>query len=338
MTEVRSQTSAKTARVTIKKIMLLAPCVPTQAQQPKKVPRIGILSPGSAAPTDTLFQLIEVFRQGLRDLGYIEGQNITVEYRFAEEKLDRLPQLAAELVRLNPDLIYTMTTPGALAAKNATTSIPIVIGTAGNLVARGIVASLARPGGNITGLTLIGLELDSKRLELLKEAAPKISRVAVLVNPANPAWKNILQDLEDAARALGIRLQRLEAYGPEDFTAAFSEAAKSSANALLVANDAMLTNHRKPIAELATKHRLPAISERKEFSEAGGLMAYGPSYPDMHRRAATYVDKILKGTKPGDLPVERPSKFQLVINLKTAKQIGLTIPPNVLARADRVIK
>jgi len=318
--------------------LLLTTARLAEAQQPKKIFRIGILSPGLPGPTDSLFQLTEVMRQGLRDLGYVEGQNISFEYRFAEEKLDRLPQLAAELVTLNPDLIYTMTTPGALAAKKATTTIPIVIGSAGDLVKSGIVASLARPGGNITGLSFIGRELAGKHLELLKEAATKIFRVAVLVNPANPAWDNLLQDLEDVARVLGIRLQRVEARGPEQFEAAFVEATKGTANGLFVANDAMLNNHRKRIAELAAKHRLPAISERNEFAEAGGLMAYGPSLPDMHRRAATYVDKILKGTKPADLPVERPYKFQFIINLKTAKQIGLTIPQWTLMRADRVIR
>lgn len=318
--------------------VLIAFCVSAGAQQPKKIPRIGILSPGSPGPNDFLFQLTEAMRQALRGLGYIEGQNIVFEYRFAEEKFDRLPQLAAELVKLDPDLIYTMTTLGALAAKKATTTIPIVIGAAGDLVQSGIVASLARPGGNITGLTFLSVELAGKRLELLKEAAPKISRVAVLLNPANPRNEANMKDLEEVARALGIRLLRVDARGHEDFEAAFAEATKGTANALWVSNDAIFTNHLKRIAELAAKHRLPSIHERTEFADAGGLMAYGPSLPDMHRRAATHVDKILKGAKPADIPVERPYKFQFVANLKTAKQIGFTFPPNLLVRVDRVIK
>ncbi|HEY3305383.1 MAG TPA: ABC transporter substrate-binding protein [Candidatus Binatia bacterium] len=315
--------------------MLFALRFSAEAQQPKKVPRIGFLSPSFSS--DPLLN-IQAFRQGLRDLGYLEGQNIIIEYRFAEEKIDRLPQLAAELVRLNPDVIVTSTTPGVLAAIKATTTIPIVVGAAGDLVQRGVVASLARPGGNITGLIFISRELDGKRLELLKEVAPKISRVAYLVNPANPAWDRIPKDLEDESGTLGIRVYRVEARGVDEFEAAFSVMTKSGVNALHLANDLVFTNHRKRIAELAVKQRLPSIAERKEFSEAGGLIAYGTSVADMLRRAATHVDKILKGTKPGDIPVERPSKFELVINLKTAKQIGLTIPQSVLYRADRVIK
>jgi putative tryptophan/tyrosine transport system substrate-binding protein len=315
--------------------LLLALCVPAQAQRPKKVWRIGFLSP-SFSSDPSLNN--EVFRQGLRDLGYIEGQNIVIEYRFAEEKIDRLPQLAAELIRLNPDVIVTSTTPGVLAAKKATTTVPIVIAAAGDLVQRGVVASLAQPGGNLTGLIFISRELDGKRLELLKEVAPKLTRVAYLVNPANPAWDDIPKNLEDVARALRIRIYRVESRGVDEYEAAFSVMTKSGANALHLANDLIFTNHRKRIAELAVKHRLPSIAERKEFSEAGGLITYGTSVRDMFRRAATYVDKILKGTKPGDIPVERPTKFELVINLKAAKQIGLTIPPNVLARADRVIR
>ncbi len=309
-----------------------------QAQQPRKVPMMAVLSPGISKPTEFAFQPTEAMHQGLRDLGYIEGRNIIFEYRFAEEKLDRLPQLATELVKLNPDLIYTMTTPGALAAKKATTTIPIVVGAAGNLVRSGIVASLAQPGGNVTGLSFIGREFSGKQLELLKEAVPKLARVTFLANPANPAWDSYPKNLEDVARALAIRLLRVDARGPEDFEAAFSGMTKGVANGLFVANDLVFTNHRKRIAELATKHRLPAIAERTEFAEAGGLMAYGPSLVDMHRRAASLVDKILKGTKPADIPVERPYKFQFIINLKTAKQIGVTITPNVLVRADKVIR
>jgi len=305
-----------------------------EAQQSKKVPRLAILSARSPGPLD----IFDGFHQKLRDLGYVEGKNIIIEYRFAEEKYERLPPLMAELMSSKPDVIFTHTTPGAMAAKKATTTIPVVIGAAGDLVELGIVASLARPGGNITGMTFVTLELDNKRLELLKEAAPKISRVAVLVNPANPIWNNYPRDMEDVARALGVRLQRVEARDREELEAAFAAMTKTKVNALLAVSDTVFGNHRNRISELAAKNRLPSIAERKEFSEAGGLVAYGVDIPEMFRRAAVYVDKILKGTKPADLPVERPRKFELVINLKTAKQIGLTIPPNVLVRADKVIR
>ena len=305
-----------------------------EAQQLRKLPRLAILSARSPGPLD----IFDAFHQRLRDLGYVEGKNIIIEYRFAEEKYDRLPALMAELMSFEPDVIFTHTTPGAMAAKKATTTIPVVIGAAGDLLELGIVTSLARPSGNITGMTFFTLELDNKRLELLKEAVPKISRVAVLVNPANPIWNNYPRDMEDVARALGVRLQRVEARDREELEAAFTAMTKTKVNALLAVNDTVFGNHRNRISELAAKNRLPSIAERKEFSEAGGLVAYGVDIPEMFRRAAVYVDKILKGTKPADLPVERPRKFELVINLKTAKQIGLTIPPNVLARADKVIK
>jgi putative tryptophan/tyrosine transport system substrate-binding protein len=299
-----------------------------------KIPRIGILSARSPSPLD----IFDAFHQGLYNLGYVEGKNVTIEYRFAEEKYDRLPALMAELISLKPDVILTHTTPGALAAKKAATTIPIVIGAAGDLVERGIVASLARPGGNITGLTFFTLELDNKRLELLKEAVPKVSRVAVLVNPANPVWNDYPSNMEELARTLTVKLQRVEARDLETLDAAFSAMRKTNVNALLPVNDTVFGNHRKRIVELAIKQRLPAIAERKDFSEEGGLIAYGVDIPHMFRRAAVYVDKILKGTRPGDLPIERPSKFNFVINLKTAKQIGLTIPQSVLFRADKVIK
>jgi putative tryptophan/tyrosine transport system substrate-binding protein len=304
------------------------------AAQPAKIPRIGILSARSPSPLD----IFDAFHQGLHNLGYVEGKNVTIEYRFAEEKYDRLPALMAELISLKPDVILTHTTPGALAAKKAATTIPIVIGAAGDLVERGIVSSLARPGGNITGLTFFTLELDNKRLELLKEAVPKVSRVAVLVNPANPVWNDYPSNMEELARTLTVKLQRVEARDLETLDVAFSVMRKTNVNALLPVNDTVFGNHRKRIVELAIKQRLPAIAERKEFSEEGGLIAYGVDIPHMFRRAAVYVDKILKGTKPGDLPIERPSKFKFVINLKTAKQIGLTIPQSVLFRADKVIQ
>jgi putative tryptophan/tyrosine transport system substrate-binding protein len=304
-----------------------------EAQQ-TKVPRIGILSARSPGP----LEIFDAFHQGLHNLGYVEGKNINIEYRFAEEKYDRLPALMADLVSRRPDVILTHTTPGALAAKKATTTIPIVIGAAGDIVERGIVASLARPGGNVTGLTFVTLELDSKRLELLKEAVPKVIRVGVLVNPANPAWNNYPRNMEDLARALGVQLQRVEARGFEDLEAAFSAMRKTNVNALLSVSDTVFGSHRKRIVELAAKHRLPAIGERKEFSEDGGLIAYGVDIPELFRRAAVYVDRIVKGTKPSDLPIERPSKFEFVINLKTAKQIGVTIPQSVLFRATKVVK
>jgi putative tryptophan/tyrosine transport system substrate-binding protein len=304
-----------------------------EAQQ-TKVPRIGILSARSPGP----LEIFDAFHQGLHNLGYVEGKNINIEYRFAEEKYDRLPALMADLVSRRPDVILTHTTPGALAAKKATTTIPIVIGAAGDIVERGIVASLARPGGNVTGLTFVTLELDSKRLELLKEAVPKVIRVGVLVNPANPAWNNYPQNMGDLARALRVQLQRVEARDFEDLEAAFSTMRKTNVNALLSVSDTVFGSHRKRIVELAAKHRLPAIGERKEFSEDGGLIAYGVDIPELFRRAAVYVDRIVKGTKPSDLPIERPSKFEFVINLKTAKQIGVTIPQSVLFRATKVVK
>jgi len=313
---------------------LLAGPLPAEAQQPKKVPRIAILPINRPGPRATIDALL----QGLRDLGYIEGQNIIIEYRFAERKYDRLPLLAAELVSLNPDVLITSTTPGVRAAKKATTSIPIVVGSAGSLVKRGFVKSLARPGGNITGMTFYSKHARmSKQLEVLKEAVPKISYVALLVNPANPGTA-FQGDLGGVSRTLGIRLQRVEARGVDELEAAFSVMAKSGANALLMANDAILNQNRRRITELAAKRRLPSISHRKHFAEAGGLLAYGTSLADMWRRAATHVDKILKGIKPGDIPVERPTKFNLVVNLKTAKQLGITIPSSILYRADKVIK
>jgi ABC-type uncharacterized transport system substrate-binding protein len=305
-----------------------------QAQPAKKVPRIGYMAAGSRS-SDSF--RIEAFRLGLRELGYVEGKNIFIDYRFAEGKYDRFSDLAAELMSLKPDVIFTHTTPGALAAKNATATIPIVIAAVGDVERRGIVASLARPGGNITGLTLFGVELDGKRLELLTEAVPKITRVGVLIIPTNPSFREHVRALAHASDVLRLRLDRVEVVDPIEMESVFSVMAKNRDDAVLVTNDAILHNHRKRIAELAARHRLPS-AELREFAEDGGLMAYGPDLSSMFRRAAVYVDKILKGTKPSDLPIERPTKFELVFNLKTAKQIGLTIPPNVLARADKVIK
>jgi putative ABC transport system substrate-binding protein len=296
-------------------------------------PRIGMLLPGGPQ-----YHTVEAFRQGLRDLGYVEGQNVVIDVRYAEWNLDRLPGLAEELVRLKPDVIFTHTTPGVLALRQVTKTIPIVVGAAGGLVERGVVASLARPGGNITGLTLIDTELEPKRLQILKEAAPKVSRVAVLVNPANPAWNQYPESFAPAARNLGLRLQRVEARDPPGVTAALSTAAKDRFDALLMVTDAIFSTNQKRIVELAGQRRLPSISGRPGFAADGGLLQHGPSIPDMSRRAATYVDRILKGAKPADLPVEQPTKFDLVINLKTAKALGLTIPQSVLLRADEVIR
>ena len=305
-----------------------------EAQQRKTVPRLGILSARSPGP----LEIFDAFRQGLRDHGYMEGENIIIEYRFAEQKYNRMPSLMAELLKFKPDVIFTHTTPGVLAATRATRTIPIVIGAAGDLVEQGIVASLARPGSNITGLSFVTLELDQKRLELLKEAVPKISRVAVLVNPANPLWNNYPQAIQKVARKLRLDLQRFEARNVKELEAAFSTMAKLRIEAVLAVSDTVFGNLRKQIIKLGLKNRLPVISERKEFAEDGGLIAYGVDIPYMFRRAAFYVDKLLKGTQPGDLPIERPIRAVLAINLKTASTIGLTIPPEVLQRANRVIK
>jgi putative ABC transport system substrate-binding protein len=306
-----------------------------EAQQAKKTPRIGLLVPGSVA---TYSPRIDAFRQGLRDLGYVEGKNISIEYRYAEGKLDRLSKFMAELIDLKSDLIVTAGSEAISAAKNSTKEIPIVMASSGDAVTLGLVASLARPGGNITALTNITWELAGKRLELLKEVVPKVTRVAFLLNPETPQAVPAFKEAQKAAQALGLKLQSLEVKTPDDFEGVFRAAARSRADAVVVSAGAFNNFHRKRIAELAVKGRLPAVSNSADLVEAGGLMSYGVNTPDSFRRAATYVDKILKGAKPADLPVEQPTKFELVINLKTAKQIGVTIPPNVLARADRVIK
>ena len=303
-----------------------------EAQQPKKVPRIGVLSPGSPGPSP----LLDAFRQGLRELGYVEGQNIAIEYRFAEAKSEPLPELAAELVRLRMDVILAINTPASQVAKNATKTIPIVFTYVADPAA--LVASLARPGGNITGLTTLAAELSGKRLELIKEALPGISRVAYLWTSANPTATRVFRETELASRQLGIQLQPLKVQGPDQFQNAFKMATGKRAGVLFVWEDAVLLPHRTRILDLAARHRLPTTSQYREFTEAGGLLSYGPNLPDQFHRAAFYVDKILRGTKPADLPVEQPTKFEFVINLMTAKQMGLTIPLNVLARADKVIR
>jgi putative ABC transport system substrate-binding protein len=317
--------------------MLFALCFSVQAQQPKKVPRIGYLAP--VFPCSGSVPSLEAFRQGLRDLGYVEDKNIITECRSAGGKLDRQPDLAAELVQLKVDIIVAAGgEPTARAAKHATQTIPIVMTNVGDPVVTGLVASLARPGGNVTGLVTMSPELSGKRLELLKEAFPKVSRVALFWNSANPEQEPQIKEIKVAGQALGIQLQTLEVRGPNDFDKAFSAITKGHANALLTLPDPLSNSQGKRIADFAAKNRLPAMYPRMEFVDAGGLMVYGPSYNDLFRRAATYVDKILKGAKPADLPVEQPKKFEFIVNLKAAKQIDLTIPPNVLARADRIIR
>jgi len=318
--------------------MLFALCV-SGAQQPTKIPRIGYLTAGTRSLNSPR---VEAFRQSLRDLGYVEGKNIIIELRNAEGKFDRLPALAAELVRLKVDVIVAGGPPSAGAAKAATSTIPIVMMQVGDPVGSGFVASLARPGGNITGLSGLAPELSGKRLELLKEVLPKLSRVAVFGTSTSPDNAQSLKEVELAARELKVQIQYLDirdARDPKDVETAFRAATKGRAEAVLMMVAPAIANaHRAQIADFAVKSRLPVIYAQPGIVEAGGLMTYAVNQNELDRRAAVYVDKILKGAKPGDLPVEQPTKFEFIINLKAAKQIGLTIPPNVLARADRVIK
>jgi ABC-type uncharacterized transport system substrate-binding protein len=313
---------------------LLAAPFAAGAQQ--TVPRIGYLSAG--APTSNPL-VIAAFQQGLRDLGWVEGRNIDIEYRWAEGRFDRLPDLAADLLHLRVDVIIAAPTPAALAAKNATGTVPIVAVSLTHPVELGLVRSLARPGGNVTGLSYsVGADIFGKDLELLKEVVPRVRRVAVLSNPDSPAQPLTVKNVKDAARLLGLQLQLLEARGPEGFDGAFAAMARERVGALLLVQDPAFIPHRVRLVDLAAKNRLPSIFTQREDAEAGGLMSYGPSLSDLYRRAGTYVDKILKGAKPGDLPIEQPTKFELVINLKTAKALGLTIPPSLLQRADQVIE
>jgi putative tryptophan/tyrosine transport system substrate-binding protein len=316
--------------------LLAAPRVP-EAQQAAKVARIGYLAANLAANP----HLQEAFRQGLRDLGYVEGRSVVIEYRFAEGKFERFPALAAELVALKVDVIVAPGTPAALAAKQATRTLPIVFPVAVDPVQSGLVASLARPGGNVTGLSALIPELVGKCLEQLTQAVPGVSRVAVLWQPGGideRTEQDQLKGAEVAARALGVRLQFVEARGPAVLDRAFSDMTRARAGALTVLTSVMFVNERRRLVDLAAKNRLPAVYAQSEFVDTGGLMAYGPNLADLFRRAATYVDKILKGAKPGDLPVEQPTKFELAINLKTAKALGLTMPPSLLQRADEVIQ
>jgi putative tryptophan/tyrosine transport system substrate-binding protein len=332
-------TTRKAGVLTILFVVVLAVAFIADAQQPKKVPRIGYLSPFDPATESTRS---EPFRLALRELGYIEGQNIAIDYRYAEGKLDRYPELAAELVRLKVDIIVPAGGDRVTrAAKNATKTIPIVmLGAGSDPVEAGLVESLSRPGGNVTGLTLLSRELGGKRLELLKEAVPKLARVAVFYDPANrPNVLEVKEVLPVAARALGLTVQSWEVRDTDGFEKVFAALNKERPDGLYVPGGGPLMNaNGKRIAGFALKSRLPSVYNDREAVDAGGLMHYGADLADSYRHVATYVDKILKGAKPADLPVERPTKFELMINLKTAKQIGLTIPANVLARADKVIK
>jgi putative ABC transport system substrate-binding protein len=317
--------------------MLFAPSYSASAQQPKKVPRIGYLSPLSPSSESTRSEAI---RLALRERGHIEGQNITTEYRYAEGKLDRLPALAAELVDLKVDIIVAAGTDRVIwAAKNATKTIPIVMsGASLDPVEAGIVDSLARPGGNVTGVTILATELGGKRLELLKEAVPKVARVAVLYDPANPPSVLELKEVQTTARALGLTVRPLELRAADGFETVFASLNKERPDGLFVLSSPLMNANQKRTVGFALKSRLPSMYSNREHVDAGGLMSYGADRADSYRRVAYFVDRILKGAKPADLPVEQPKKFELIINLKAAKQIGLTIPPNVLARADKVLK
>ena len=308
---------------------ILAAPLAADAQPPTKVPRIGLLDYAA---------FWEPLRQGLRDLGYVEGQNIAFEYRPTEGRRERLPDLAAELLRLKVDVIVTYGTPGTLAAKQATTTIPIVMVGVGDPLRTGLVPSLARPGGNVTGSSQLGPELSAKRLELLKESLPKVTRVAFLWNPTNPTQVVHFEDIQVGARALGVTLQSVKVSSPNEFESAFAAMMRGRPDALMITADPLHQLHVRRIIDFAAKSRLPAMYQVPENVIAGGLMSYGTNLPELFRRGAFYVDKILKGAKPADLPVEQPTKFELVINMKTAKALGLTIPQSVLVRADQVIQ
>ena len=313
--------------------LLYALCFSAEAQQAGKIPRIGVLVTSSFFLTR-----FKAFQEGFHDLGYVEGKNFVFEYRYAEGNLDRFPELAAELVRLKVDVIYTASGEAVLAAKNATKTIPIVFGTVQDPLASGLVDSLAKPGGNVTGLSALAPDLGGKRLELLKEVVPRVNRVAFLWSPLGPGAHVSLKETQAAAQALGLQLQSLEVRNRKDLERGFEAARRERAQAITTAPDPLINVERERIVGFATKNRLPAMYAAPEFVDGGGLMTYAPSYSDLWRRSASYVDKILKGAKAGDLPVEQPKKFEFIINLKAAKQIGLTIPPSVLARADKVIK
>jgi ABC-type uncharacterized transport system substrate-binding protein len=315
--------------------VLLAAPLAAEGQQVAKAPRIGFLGPRTLAGMGLS---LEAFRQGLRELGYVEGQNITIEYRFANDRPEQLPALAAELVRLKVDIIVAAETPAIRPARDATRTVAIVFPVAGDPVATGDVDSLARPGRNVTGLSILAPDLGGKRVQLLKEVIPGLSRLAVLWVSENPYAALVLRETEAAARTVGVHLQPVIVQGPAEFERAFSGMVREGAEALIVMPDSMLYANRAHVVSLAAKNHLPAISPWREYVEAGGLIGYGPSIPDMYRRAATYVDKILKGAKPANLPIEQPTTFELVINLNTAKALGLTIPLSLLKRADRIVQ
>ena len=321
------------ALVTLAFSMLAA--LPAAGAQPPKIPRVGYLFSTTSTETRHFF---EAARQGLRELGYVEGQSIALDVRWSEGRLEGMPELVAELVRLKVDVMVVASTAGALAAKKATTTIPIVMVLVSDAVGSGLVASLARPGGNLTGLSLMTPELQGKRLQLLKEVLPKVSRVAILTNPGNPIHAVFLQETQEAARKLRVQLQAVEVRRPEDFGGAFGTATRGRAGALLVFDDALFNGYHTAIVALAARGRLPAMYGPRHLPDAGGLMSYGPNWPDEFRRSATYVDKILKGRKPADLPVEQPTRFEFVINMKTAKALGIKFPASIMVRADQVIQ
>jgi putative ABC transport system substrate-binding protein len=315
--------------------MLFAFSFSAAAQEPPKIHRIGLQV---VSPRELNETRIETFRQGLRELGYLEGKNVMIEYRYAEGKLDRLPSLASELVQQQVDVIVTIGTPGVLAAKNATATNPIVFVSVSDPVANGVVASLARPGGNVTGFSILAPELSRKRLELLKEAFPKVTRVLVLWNPTSSGESLSFTETLGVAKGLGVQLHSMKVRRASDFESEFQRARNASVQALVTLPSPIVNSNLNQVLEFAAKNRLPAMYFTSEFVEAGGLMSYVPNFAEQFRRAAIYVDKILRGVKPGDLPIEQPTKFELIINLKTAKQMGMTVPANILARADRVIR
>jgi putative ABC transport system substrate-binding protein len=317
-------------------VQLAASLGTAAAQPPEKMPRVGYISPGSSSDPFRL-RRFEAFRQGLRELGYVEGRNIALEPRWAEGKYDRYPALAADLVRLKVHVIVAVGGRATQVAQQATKTTPIVMSVVIDPLGSGLVSSLARPGGNVTGLTVMASDLVGKQFELLKQTVPKVSRVALLWNPANPGGAPQLREAEAAARALGVRLQTLGARDPQEIDSAFAAMTRDRAGALVVLPDAIFGNQRKQIADLAAKSRLPSVCGIPEYADAGGLIVYGADNLDLERRAAIFVDRILRGAKPADLPIEQPTKFELVINLRTAKAIGLTIPPSLVQRADQII-
>ena len=308
------------------------------AQQQGKVWRVGFLGQRSRSTASNPNPIYDTFLQRMRELGYVEGKNLVVEWRFADGNNERLPGLAAELVQLNVDVIVAAGSSSTRAAQKATATIPIVMGNSGDPVGSRLVASLARPGGNITGLTSLSDDLAVKHFEMLRSMVPKLSRMAVLLNPTSLSHAQVLKSIQAAAQKTGVKIQPVQVQNPQEIESAFSTMVRQNAGAAIVVNDGWFTQQNRLLAELAVKNRLPSITLRREYVEAGGLMSYGPSFTDLYRRAATYVDKILKGAKPGDLPVEQPTRFELVVNLKTAKALGLAIPASVLARADQVIE